>query len=176
MTKIKFDDYPEFTPNQTPQQMFKKGIFGGTYFRPIYSSVTDKYYKNQHHKFPQNWWKGIPEHYICSSECDISINKYKVKSGTSLEYWESKDWISKQSPYGWIQWYCQFYMGKRSNDDERQIKRWLAFAGPNGRFRRRLINEIKNKKTVFNDYSVSPVIRQGLLQWGYELTKKDFEN
>ena len=35
---------------------------------------------------------------------------------------------------------------------------------------------IKKKKTTYNDFSVSPVIRQGLLQWGYELTKKDYEN
>lgn len=174
MTKIIFDDYPEFTPNQTPREMFKKGVFGGTYFRPIYSSVTDKNYKNQHLKFPKSWWAGIPEHHICSDKCDLSINKYKVKSGTSLEYWESQDWITKTSPLGWVQWYCQFFDGKRSNDDERQIKRWLAFAGPNGRFRKRLINEIKKKKTTFNDYNISKVIRQGLLQWGYELTKKDY--
>jgi hypothetical protein len=174
MTKIIFEDYPEFTPNQTPHEMFKKGIFGGTYFRPIYSSVTDKNYKNQHLKFPKSWWKGIPEHYICSSECDININKYKVKSGTSLDYWESKDWIDKTAPYGWVHWFCKFFDGKRSDDDERQIKRWLAFAGPNGRFRKRLINEIKRKKTTFNDYTISPVIRQGLLQWSYELTKKDY--
>ena len=31
----------------------------------------------------------------------------------------------------------------------------------------------KNKK--FNDYSVSPVIRQGLLHWAYQLNLKDFK-
>ena len=130
--------------------------------------------KNQHLKLPKSWWSGIPDHYICSEQCNININKYKVKSGTSLEYWESKDWIAKTAPYGWVEWFCHFYNGKRSHDDERQIKRWLAFAGPSGRFRRRLINEIKKNKSVFNDYSISEVIRQGLLQWGYELTKKDY--
>ena len=40
----KFKDYPEFTPNLTPEQVLKKGSFGGTYFRPIYSSVTGKNY------------------------------------------------------------------------------------------------------------------------------------
>jgi hypothetical protein len=177
MTKtIYFKDYPEFTPNKTPREMFKDGIFGGTYFREIYSTITGKNYKNQHLKFPKSWWKGIPDHYLTSEKCDISINKYKVKSGTSLEYWEDHDWISKQSPYGWVQWYSGFYNGVRSSDDERQIKRWIAFAGPNGRFRKRLINMIKKKKTTYNDYSVSPIIRQGLLQWAYELTKKDYEN
>ena len=31
---------------------------------------------------------------------------------------------------------------------------------------------IKNKKN-YNDKNVSPVIRQTLLHWGYELTSKD---
>ena len=177
MTKtIRFEDYPEFRPNKTPREMFKDGVFGGTYWRPIYSSITDKNYKNQHLKFPKSWWKGIPEDHLSSSKCDMSINKYKVKSGTSLEAWEDSGWITKYDPYGFISWYCNFYNGRRCPDDERQIKRWLAFAGPNGRFRKRLINMIKKNKTTYNDFSVSKVIRQGLLQWGYELTKKDYEN
>ena len=61
-------------------------------------------------------------------------------------------------------------------DDERQIKRWLQFAGPKGRFRRALMNKISKHGKEFNDYSVSPVIRQDLLHWGYELTKKDYES
>ena len=31
---------------------------------------------------------------------------------------------------------------------------------------------IKNSGSKFDDYSVSPKIRQILLHWGYELTKK----
>ena len=37
---ITFSDYPDFTPNLTPKEMFQLGSFGGTYWRPIYSSVT----------------------------------------------------------------------------------------------------------------------------------------
>ena len=33
---------------------------------------------------------------------------------------------------------------------------------------------IKNSGSKFDDYSVSPKIRQILLHWGYELTEKDF--
>jgi hypothetical protein len=176
MTKtIIFKDFPDFRPNKTPREMFKDGVFGSTYWRPIYSSITNKNYKNQHLKFPKIWWKSIPEDNLNSKDCDVSINKYKVKSGTSLEAWECSGWITKYDPYGWVQWYCNFYNGRRCPDDERQIKRWLSFAGPNGRFRKRLINMIKDKKTAFNDFSVSPVIRQGLLQWCYEITKKDYE-
>ncbi len=70
---------------------------------------------------------------------DKKINKYGVHVGTTLEYWEEKGWIHKDAPYGWIQWYCDFYSGKRTQDDERQIKRWLGIAGQNGRFRKNLI-------------------------------------
>jgi len=33
-------DHPEFTPNMTPKEVLQAGSFGGTYFRPIYSSIT----------------------------------------------------------------------------------------------------------------------------------------
>ena len=39
-----FKDYPEFKPNVVPKNVFKKGAYGGTYFRPIYSSITKKKY------------------------------------------------------------------------------------------------------------------------------------
>lgn len=170
---IHFEDYPEFTPNLTPKQIFQLGSFGGTYWRPIHSGVTKIDYKNKHKEF--GWWRSIPEYKLCSETCDLEINKYKVHSGTSLKDWESKKWIKGQDPYGWVQWYCRFYKGRRTKDDARQIRRWLAFAGPNGRFRVRLINMIKRKRTKYNDFKISPVIRQGLQHWGYRLTKQDFD-
>ena len=33
---------------------------------------------------------------------------------------------------------------------------------------------IKGASNKFDDYSISPKIRQTLLHWGYELTEKDF--
>ena len=36
----------EFRPNINPVDVIKKGAFGGTYFRDIYSRVNDKFYKN----------------------------------------------------------------------------------------------------------------------------------
>jgi len=170
------DNENKFAPNLTPKQVFKAGAFGGTYFRPIHSSVTGKKYTaNQVTKeYPKSWFKNLDkEKMITSGVYDKKINKYGVKCGSSLEAWEKSDWIVKQDPYGWFQWYCRYYIGRRGADDERQIKRWLSITGPNGRFRRRLMNEIIKKKTRYNDYSVSPVIRQVLLHWGYELTQKD---
>ena len=75
----------------------------------------------------------------------MNVNKYQVSCGSTLEAWESKNWIKAQDPYGWVEWYCHFYQGRRSADDCRQIDRWLA-TGPRGRFRVRLINMIRNKK------------------------------
>ena len=33
---------------------------------------------------------------------------------------------------------------------------------------------IKNSDSKFDDYSISPKIRQMLLHWGYKLMEKDF--
>ena len=173
-----FKDYPEFKPNLTPQQVLKMGSFGGTYFRPIYSSVTKKHYKSQDiiKEYPKSWFKGIDiEKMVTSSDYDKNVNKYKVKCGSELEDWEDKGWIKEQDPYGWFQWYCRFYRGRRTDDDERQIKRWMGVAGPNSRFKKRLINMIKNKNADIDDYTISPVIRQVLQHWGCKVTKKDLE-
>ena len=35
---------------------------------------------------------------------------------------------------------------------------------------------IRDKKTKFYDFSISPKIRQVLQHWGYVLTKKDYKN
>jgi len=173
----RFRDYPEFRPNLTPREIFKLGSFGGTYWRPINSAITGKSYKNEYLKYPKSWWKGIPEEHLTKEwdNYDEKINKYGVKVGTTLEFWEEKEWIKKYHPYGWVQWYCDFYNGKRSKDDERQVKRWVRTAGPNSRFRRALINLIKKNKAKYNDFSISPKIRQILQHWGYVLTEKDFK-
>jgi len=173
--EIVFKDYPEFTPNLSPREIFKLGSFGGTYWRPIHSKVTNKNYKNKHHAYPKSWWNGIPEDHLTREwdDYDKDINKYKVKVGTTLEFWEEKNWITKYQPYGWVQWYCDFYSGKRGPDDERQIDRWVKTGGPNSRFRRALINLIIKNKTKYDDFNVSPKIRQTLQHWGYVLTKKD---
>ena len=34
---------------------------------------------------------------------------------------------------------------------------------------------IKKKETTYDDYTVSPVIRQVLLHWGYVLTPEDIQ-
>ena len=79
-------------------------------------------------------------------------------------------WISDADPYGWFQWYCRFYQGRRCSDDQRQIERWLGVAGVKGRFRSQLCNKILRANTTVDDSTISPVIRQTLLHWGLEVT------
>ena len=43
-------------------------------------------------------------------------------------------------------------------------------------FRGKLVKMIKNSDSKFDDYSISPKIRQILLHWDYELTEKYFFN
>lgn len=171
---ISFPDWPDFQPNMTPREIFLEGSFGGSYWRPIFSSILSKSLSNQHLEF-EEWWEGIEELSLTNQDYDRKKNNFNVKCGTLLEMWESKGWIREQDPYGWVQWYCRFFKGRRSPDDERQVKRWKAFAGPRGRFRIQLINKIIARDGRHDDREISPVIRQSLQHWAYRLTLSDFE-
>ena len=109
----------DFGANKTPAKIIKEGAFGGTYFRYIYSGVTGKWYKKSWKEFDQ--LKDIDQKFYCSDYYDVSVNKYGVKCGTSLRFWENKGWINKIDPYGWFQWYFRYWLGRRSKDDERKI-------------------------------------------------------
>lgn len=142
---ISFKDRDDFKPDYTPEQMFKKGMMGGWYFRDIYSSVIKKDIKDAWKEF--DFLKNIPKKNYCLDKYDTDINVYKIKCGTSLEYWESKGWIHAEDPYGWIQWYCRFYAGRRIPDDDRQIKR---FNGIKSRFGKREPKGPRMKQTLLH--------------------------
>lgn len=164
---VKFKDYPDFQPNLTPKQMFEIGIMGGFYFRTIISP-TGKRYVKRYERY--DFLKSIPLEKYAKETYDKNINRYKKKVGTSYDFWNEKGWIKEDvDPFGWIEWYCNFWMGRRSYDDKRQIERWKRLAGVNGRFRKQLqnkINEIGN-----NDDNVFIGIRQTLLHWGFDSRK-----
>lgn len=163
-----FADFSDFRPNQTPAEVFRKGAFGGTYWRPIHSSVTKRDYANKWKKY--SFLAKIPADKLSCPDYDASKNMFGVKAGSSLEAWETSGWITKHDPYGWMQWYCEFYAGRRCEDDERQVGRWRRFAGPTGRFFLRVTNGCTRENKRYNDASVSPVSRQGLLHWGVVVT------
>lgn len=180
------EKYPEFKPNLTPKQIFELGSFHdqGGYYRDIKSI----YYK----EILKDTWKKYTAKGKCLEGVDVDLlvtpekyktkksknelNKYKRKAGLSLKEWHDFGWMRKQDPYGWVQWYCEFYDGRRSPDDDRQIKRWVKFAGETqGRWNKNLMNKIIKANTTYDDFSISPIIRQSLQHWAYQLTKEDFE-
>jgi hypothetical protein len=167
MKHVVFVDYPDFQPNITPPQMFNIGIMGGYYFRPIKSPKTQRYYNHQSkYSFLQN----ISKDKYAGKVYDKNINKYKVKVGTTYEFWMEKGWIDEEiDPYGWIEWYCNFWLGRRSRDDDRQIQRWKNIAGENGRFRKQLQNKIDELGK--NDENIYKGMRQTLLHWGFDTSK-----
>ena len=130
----------------------------------FYSGVTRKWHKKSWKEFDQ--LKDIDQKFYCSDYYDVSVNKYGVKCGTSLVFLENKDWINEIDPSGWFQQYFKYWLGRRSEDDERQIK--IV-----SRFRGKLVKIIKGAGSKCDDCSISPKIRQILLHWGYKLTEKD---
>ena len=63
--------------------------------------------------------------------------------------------------YGWFQWYFRYWLGRRSEDDERQIERWKGMVS---RFKGKLVEMIKDANTKFDDYFISPKIRHELVE------------
>ena len=142
-----------------------RDAFGGTYLETFILVLLENGTKNQ--------LKDVDQKFYCSDYYDVSVSKYGVKRRTSLRFWENKGWINEIDPYGWFQWYFRDWLGRRLKDDERQINRWKKIVS---RFRGKLVKMIKDAGSKFDDYSISPKIRQILLHWGYELTEKDFFN
>ena len=148
----------DFGANKTPVEIIKECVFGGTYFRDIYSGVNGKWYRKSWKEFDE--LKNIGQKYYYSNYYDASLNKYGVKCRTSLRFWQNKGCIHSIDPYGWFQWYFRYWLGRRSLDDERQINRWKNIVT---RFKGKLVKMIKDTNSKFDDYSISPKIRQILL-------------
>ena len=158
----------DFGTNKTPVEVIKEGVFGGTYFRDIYSGVNGKWYRKSWKEFDE--LKNINPKYYCSNYYDVSVNEYGAKCGTSLRSWENNGWINPIDPYGWFQWYFKYFLGRRSKHNKKQIKRWKGILS---RFKGKLVEMIKGIGGKFDDHSISPKIRQILLHWDYELVESD---
>ena len=139
--------HPDFKPELTPKEMLELGVFGGKY-------MTDC--KNE---FPKEWFKKAK---LCSEKHDPKLNFFGVNASQPLSVWQKKGWIHPDDPRGWFQWYCRYFMGRRHEDDERQIKRWKAM--------KRHIAQIK-KNCPHNDLSCRKKQRQALLHWAYDSRK-----
>ena len=146
ISKKDFD--PRFKPDLTPKEMLKLGVFGGIYF------------SDKPKEFPKDWWEGAQ--LSTDGKRYKELNYFGVNASQSLEVWQAKGWINPQDPRGWFEWYCRYYMGRRTHDDERQIKRWHAM--------RRHITQIKNNCRA-GDIFCRPRQRQALLHWAYDSRK-----
>ena len=138
----------QFTPELTPKQMLQLGIFGGLYFQKMPK------------EYPREWFtKAKLSH---DGKPHKELNYFKVLASQSLAVWQAKGWIHPQDPHGWFEWYCRYSMGRRTRDDERQIKRWSAM--------RRHVAQIQNNCQV-GDVYCRPRQRQALLHWAYDSRK-----
>ena len=138
---------PEFQPELTPAEMLQLGVFGGKYLTDCQA------------EFPRAWFKQAK---LCSEKHDPELNFFGVNASKPLSYWREKGWIYHEDPRGWFQWYCRYYLGRRSADDDRQIKRWKAM-------KRHLAQLKKNCQPA--DLSCRPKQRQSLLHWAYDSRK-----
>ena len=93
----------DFSPNKTSAEVSRQSAFRGTYFRDIYAGINGKWYKNSWKEFDQ--LKNIDTKYYASDYYDKNLNKFQVKTETSLRFWENKGWINEIYPNGWFQWY-----------------------------------------------------------------------
>jgi len=135
---------PDFTPELTPKEMLVLGIFGGCY-------MTDC-----RDEFPADWFS---EAKLSPGRHDKRLNHFGMIAGQPLAEWRRKGWIHPDDPRGWFQWYCRYFMGRRMQDDARQIGRWRAF--------RRHAAQIRANCEPADPFC-RPRQRQALLQWAYD--------
>lgn len=138
---------PDFKPELTPKQMLAMGVFGGRYMTDCLK------------EFPKDWFKNAK---LCSTRHDPKLNYFGVNASQPLSVWRKKGWIYPDDPRGWFQWYSRYYMGRRSGDDDRQIKRWKAI--------KRHIAQVK-KNCKKGDLACRPIQRQAVLHWAYDARK-----
>ena len=119
-------------------------MFGGRYLRDCTS------------EFPAEWFADAK---LAEDASDPSLNFFGVRASKPLSYWKERGWIFRDDPRGWFQWYCRYFMGRRSSDDERQIKRWKAM-------RRHVAQLVKHCRK--GDWECRPRQRQALLHWAYD--------
>jgi hypothetical protein len=136
-----------FKPELTPSEMLRLGVFGGKYMTDCTA------------EFPAEWFVRAK---LCSDRRDASLNCFGVNASQPLAEWRRKGWIHDDDPRGWFQWYCRYYMGRRHEDDARQIARWKAVT-------RHLAQLRRNCRR--GDLLCRPRQRQALLHWAYDTRK-----
>lgn len=137
----------EFVPELSPKQMLELGVFGG------------KYMTDCKDEFPKSWFAKAK---LCSEKHNPDLNFFGVNASQPLAVWRENGWIHPDDPRGWFQWYCRYYLGRRYEDDLRQIKRWKMM--------KRHISQVK-KNCHEGDLYCRRKQRQALLHWAYDSRK-----
>ncbi|EME46623.1 hypothetical protein DOTSEDRAFT_22669 [Dothistroma septosporum NZE10] len=176
---LHFEEFEDFRPNKTPEEMLREGCFGGSYYRPLRSRKLGIVVEGDFEEVPKEWIRGLNVgRFLTSPEYDPEVNKFKVSCGQSIEEWEAAGWISHEHDVrGWFQWYTRFYRGRRCEDDARQVSRWKKCVGETGRWRRMLLKKYMQMgvRSVFDDgedeetAEVSPVMHQTCHHWAFEV-------
>lgn len=60
-----------------------------------------------------------------------SIYDHKAPRLASMKAWP-QEWLDDQDKMGWLEWYKNYSDGRRSDTDERQMKRWNSFKARHG--------------------------------------------
>ena len=174
-----FDSHPTFLPNKSPEEVIREGCFGGSYFRRLKSGKLGIVVEDDYKELPETWTHGLDiAKYLTSPTYDPEVNKFKVACGQSIEAWEAAGWINHDHDVrGWFQWYLRYFLGRRCDDDERQVSRWRKCVGESGRWRRTLLKKYiaLGVREVFDDGAdddapeVSPVVHQTCHHWAFEV-------
>lgn len=115
---FRFEDYPDFTPNKSPEEMLREGCFGGSYYRPLRSRKLGVVVESDWEELPSEWISGLPiDKFLTSPEYDPDVNKFKVSCGQSIEEWEAAGWISHEHDVRG--WYVIFSFRKPSTWHEK---------------------------------------------------------
>ena len=164
--RLIFPDAPDFRPRFTPAQVIAAGSFGGIYFNRFGGKPGILKYPGggvpiDVNNFPAEWFEGLPVTHHAGRRYNAAVNKFGVVAGQDQEYWESKGWMCGPDKRGHFQWYCNFFLGRRCDDDARQIARWKGVASDTGRWRVTLANRLARAGLGADAAArVSPVICQ----------------
>lgn len=163
---IRFKDNKYFSTCYSPLRMIELGVFGHGYFGikdvkeeefskilnsiPDFSRQVNEEIKSKILLFPQNF----------------SLNRYGIRAGLDHDSWIENKWIHEDDPYGWLNWYIQFYYGRRHRDDFRQINRFRSFVKRHWG----MLNGYCQKSNVPIDQAEYRYQKtcQGLLQWAWD--------